>query len=292
MIILFLCILSNVFMAVIFVYFKKFRVDNLYAIIVNYLVCVLAASFFLGETAIPLDLIWRPWFWCAVVLGILFIGGLNILGLSFQKSGVALTAIIQKMSLIIPAAFAISLYGEVLTLMKGFGILLALTAVILVYLPEKDSSGVRISLSREVLILPLLTFILSGMIEIILFYVEAEGLLGDDIMKFCASSFGIAGILGLFASVYLLIKGKTGFTTKDFVGGIILGVPNFMTIYLLLVLLGQGWDGSVLFPVNNIGILILISLIGFVLFSEKVTKLKIIGILLGVLAILFVGMGA
>ena len=67
------------------------------------------------------------------------------MALSFQKSGVALTAIIQKMSLIIPAAVAISLYGEPLGMMKSIGILLALGAIVFANLPS-DTSQERLNI--------------------------------------------------------------------------------------------------------------------------------------------------
>ena len=118
MLILLLCIFCNVLLAVLFKYFDHYKVDNLNAIIVNYIVCVLFASVLLGESALPIDILDRPWWPYSLLLGSLFIIGFNILALSFQKSGVALTVIIQKMSLVIPSFVAIFLYGEPLGIPK------------------------------------------------------------------------------------------------------------------------------------------------------------------------------
>ncbi len=284
MFLLALCISCNVVLAVIFKYFDKFNVDNLQAIVINYIVCVLFASVILGESAIPSDLFSTSWWPFSLILAFLFIVGFNIMALSFQKSGVALTAIIQKMSLIIPASVAIAVYGEPLQLSKGIGIGLALIAIVLVNIPSKDADE-KFSIFHPVIIYPLLTFVLSGIIEVILYYVEVEGIVGSDGAKFTATSFGMAAVLGFVFSLFKIFRNGNYPSTKELIGGIVLGLPNYLSIYLLVVLLSQGWEGSRLFPINSIGILILTSLIGFIFYKEHPDMMKVVGILLGVGAI-------
>lgn len=284
--ILLLCIFCNVILAVIFKYFSAYRVDNLNAIITNYIVCVLTASVVLGTFSVPLDLFQKPWWIYSFMLAVLFIVGFNIMALSFQKSGVALTVIIQKMSLIVPASFAIAFYNESFGLYKGMGILLALVAVVLVNIPSKDDEE-QFSLMNKLILYPLITFVLSGIIEVILYYVEVANLVGDEGIMFTASSFGQAAVLGACYSIYRMFKQGIKPGLKELVGGIVLGVPNFMSIYLLVYLLSKGWQGSILFPTNSIGILLLTALIGFIFYREKASMLKIAGMILGVLAIVF-----
>lgn len=287
MLILSTCILCNVVLAIIFKFFQRYQIDNLNAIIVNYIVCVLFASVLLGESAIPADLFNKPWWAYSFLLSFIFITGFNILVLSFQKSGVALTVIIQKMSLIIPAAVAIALYNEPLGLFKGLGILLALVAIILVNLPSRNDPN-SISIFHPLIIYPLLTFLLSGIIEVVLFFVEVEGMIEHEGMHFTATSFGGAAVLGAIYSTYRILSGKVIPRGKEILAGIILGLPNYLTIYLLVLLLSQGWQGSVLFPVNSIGILILTAVVGFLFFKEKADQMKLAGIVLGVLSILLI----
>lgn len=284
MILLLLCILCNVVLAVIFKYFDQYKVDNLQAIVINYVVCVLFASALMGESAVPSDLFDKSWWIYSLMLSVLFIVGFNIMALSFQKSGVALTAIIQKMSLIIPASVAIAIYGEPLQLAKGIGIALALIAIVLVNIPSKNS-GTKFSIFQPLIILPLLTFLLSGIIEVILYYVEVEGIVGDDGAKFTATAFGMAATLGFLFASFRAIKDAQYPGVRELLGGIALGLPNYLSIYLLVVLLSRGWEGSRLFPLNSIAILIMTALIGFIFYKEYPDKMKIIGILLGVGAI-------
>ena len=58
--------------------------------------------------------------------------------------------------------------------------------------------------------------------------------------------------------------------------------------YLLLLALQQGWEGSVVFPVNNVGVLVLAAFFGIVLFSEKLNRIKLAGFVLSLLAIFFI----
>lgn len=286
MLILLLCILCNVVLAIIFKYFEKYQVDNLNAIVINYIVCVVFASILMGQSSIPIDLFTASWWPYSLALSVLFITGFNLMAVSFQKCGVALTAIIQKMSLIIPASVAIAVYGEPLGAYKGAGILLAFLAIILVNIPAKDS-GEEFSFLKPIIIYPLIVFVLSGIIEVILFYVEVEGIVGDAGMQFTASGFGQAAVIGTVYSAFRYFKNDGSLPgKKELIGGIVLGLPNYLSIYLLVYLLSKGWQGSVLFPINSIGILVLSAVAGFVLYKEHLDQLKIMGVLLGVSAII------
>ena len=291
MLLLALCIFCNVLLAIVFKGFARYKVDNINGIILNYFTCVVAASLFMGEFAIPGDVIDQKWFPFAIGMGILFIVGFNILGAAFQKAGVALTVIIVKMSLILPVIFAIALFGESLGALKLIGIVCALSAIVLVNLPNKSLQPNIVQLSGMILLLPILAFLLSGIIEVILFYVQASGVVTDDSLTFVASSFGFAGIFGALYTFYRMYRFKIYPGVKELLGGIALGLPNFLSIYLLLVLLENGWDGSVLFPINNVGILILTSLAGILFYKESVNLRKSIGLILALFAILLIGLG-
>lgn len=284
MLILLLCIFCNVLLAIIFKLFSQYGVDNLNGIIINYFSCVVLATILTGVSVLDIEIFRQSWFPYAICLAVLFIVGFNIMALSFQKAGVALTVIIQKMSLIIPSAFAIAFFGESLSFLKIVGIASALGAIILVNYPSKQDPSLLKKMS-PVILLPLAIFVLSGFIEIILFYVEASGKLGPDGVKFTSTAFGLAGVLGLIYSIYRSITTKVWINHKDVVGGFILSLPNYLSIYLILVLLNQGWDGSVFFPLNNIGILLSTTLVGVLLYRERLNTIKSIGLLLGAAAI-------
>jgi len=286
---LLVCIFCNVILAVIFKFFDKWGVNLLNAIVINYFVCVLVASLISGSFIIPSDLFSLAWAPYAFLLACLFIVGFNLLGYSYQKAGVALTAIVSKMSLILSAGFPILFYSESFTLFKSLGILAGIIAIILVNLPDKTDQESSIKLDFKILILPILVWLLSGIIEILLYYVQVEEYVTGSSMVFVSTAFGIAGIFGLLYSGFISLKSGIYPKMKDVMGGFILGLPNFFTIFLLLYLLEQGWQGSSLFPLNNIGILLLTALIGWLAYKEKMNSKKVIGMVLSLAAIVLIG---
>ena len=268
--------------------FAHYKVDNLKAIIVNYFVCVIVSSLFIGAWSVPLSVVKSSWFFHSSVLASLFIVGFNLLAIAFQKAGISLTVMLQKMSLLMPVFFAVLLFGEPWTILHMAGVLMALVAVVLVNLQSSSPEPSAPRIGWNILIYPVLVFLLSGLIEIILYHVQAGGYLGDSGIQFTATSFCLAGILGL---IYLLFQNGLNnlFSSRDIAGGIILGIPNFLTIYLLIYLLGQGWAGAVLFPINNVSILLLTSIVGYLFFKEKVGTMKLIGLVAGTAAIILLG---
>ena len=100
--------------------------------------------------------------------------------------------------------------------------------------------------------------------------------------------FLFAGLTGLIILIIRIIKGQTVIRTKNIIAGVCLGIPNFFSIYLLLLALQQGWEGSVVFPINNVGVLVLAAFFGIVLFKEKLNGFKLAGFILSLLAIFFI----
>tara|TARA_B100000497_G_C7685429_1_gene415323 strand:- start:1349 stop:2221 length:873 start_codon:yes stop_codon:yes gene_type:complete len=288
MTLLVLLVACNVVLAIIFKVFSQYKVDNLNAIIVNYIVCVVVASVALGHFVIPSNLFSIKWIGFSIALSLCFIIGFNLMAYSYQKAGVALTAIVAKMSLILPVIFAVAIYNESLPILKILGIISAIAAIILVNLPSDDEQ--KISLSKEILILPILVWLLSGIIEIILYYVQVEEYVTNDSIIFVSTSFAFAAILGFLFSSYRAVAKRIYPKWRDLLGGIALGLPNFLTIYLLLYLLEKGWEGTVLFPINNVSVLLLTTIVGVVFYQEKVNRLKSVGLILSLVAIVLIGM--
>ncbi len=284
-----LLVLCNVALAVIFKYFEKYNVDNLNAIVVNYFTCVISSSIFLGVQSIPQDFYLKAWFGSAVMMSLLFIIGFNLMALSYQRAGLTLTGIMHKMSLLISAAFPIIFYDEILTHYKMVGFVAAIVTVILVNYPsESDGFTLR---NKWIIALPIIVFAMSGLIEIILYYVEVSGQVDGDGVFFTSTSFGLAGAMGVIIVLFRLLTGRSKFRWKDVLAGVILGLPNYLTIYLLIYLLEQGWDGSVLFPLNNVSILVAITIIAALIYKERLNRLQIVGLVFGIIAIVLIGTG-
>ena len=285
MLLLLLCIAANVSLALLFKVFPKYGIRNLPTIVVNYLSSIAFGSLLAGKMVINADIIHSPGIAYIIALSILFIVGFNIMGKSFQLAGISLTTIIQKMSILFTAIFAIVFYKDLVSVPKVLGLILAVAAIIIVYyLPKNERQEVKED--WKVMAFPLLAFLLSGVIEVILLIVGTEGFMTDSI-SFVSHSFALASVLGYIAMAF---TSRPFIKPQEILAGIILGVPNFLTIYLLVVLVERGWDGSVLFPINNIGIVLIASLAGAIIFNEKLNKFKLIGLGLALASIVLIGM--
>lgn len=287
--ILILCIVFNAILGVIFKLFNKYNIDNLQAIVVNYITCIVVASIVKGEVPIPSNLTEQPWFFHAFGLGLVFIIVFNTLALTMQHFGMVIGSIFQKMSLIAPTLLAILVYHEPSNPYKWVGITAALLSIILLSYQKSDSSSVESQNRRAYLwLFPIITFLGSCIIDSGFYYIEKNNLAQNSDISFVASLFLFTASYGLIILVIQIIRKKTILAWKNVLAGILLGIPNFFSIYLLLMALQQGWGGAVVFPINNVGILVLSAIFGILFFREQLTKYKIAGGLLAIIAILLI----
>lgn len=284
------CITLNAFIGVIFKLFDRFGIDNLQAIVINYFVCVLTATVVNGSWPIPSDLTVQPWFWYAVGLGSVFIVVFNLMALTVQNFGVMVATIFQKMSLIAPTLIAIILYGEDSGIIKWIGIGSSIAAIILLSYQKKSiqTDIEQNEINKLIWLFPILTFLGSCFIDSTLYLIEHKNLSANGDIGFVASLFLSAGLNGLVILGIQLLRKKTKLAWKNVIAGTMLGIPNFFSIYLLLLALQQGWGASVVFPVNNVGILVLAAIFGLVFFRERLTPIKIIGFGLAIAAIVLI----
>ncbi|QOD62521.1 DMT family transporter [Polaribacter haliotis] len=280
---LLLSILFSTGLFVIFKYFGIYKVDVLKAIFVNYIVAF-SMGFLLAERKIPITEIYlEPWFSGALVLGALFIVIFFVMAMTAQKNGVSVTSIAGKMSVVVPVFFGIILYNESVTFLKIAGIIIALVAVYLSSVKEEKSN------KNGTLLFPILLFIGSGTIDTLLKYIQTNHVADQDISIFSGSLFGIAAFFGFLILTFKGIKKREPFGMKNIVAGIVLGVPNYFSIiFLIKALQDKNFESSVLFTVNNVGIVILSTLVGLFIFKEKFSFKNKIGVALAVLGIVLV----
>lgn len=264
----------------------------------NYFICVLTGFIMTGDSPFTSRFWVEDWFWYGIVLGLCFIIGFNIVAKTIQVFGVTVGSVAQKMSLLLSVSFAIIYFKESANAVKITGLLLAFLAIILTNIPsntEKEEAIGNLSLTAKekftkYFYLIALTFGISGLLEIIIQYVEkAVQPQGED-ASFIIFAFGVAFILGFLYLLFNIVKGKMKLSTKSMISGILLGVPNFFSLYLLMLALGQdNWEASVIFPVSNVGIIGLSSITAIIIFKERPSKINIIGAILAMVSILIIG---
>ena len=255
------------------------------AIIFNYFFACLVGFFgFIGLTDISL-VPTKLWFPGALILGALFISVFYLAALTTQRSGLSVVSVATKMSVAIPVFFGIILYNESTGIVKIIGILLALVAVYLTSI--KSTQGIKIK--KKNLIFPLLVFVGSGIIDTLIKYLETTFVAIDEVALFSTTIFALAGSIGVSILIVQASLGKLRLKGKNLLGGIILGIPNYFSIYfLVLALRSEGFESSVVFTVNNVAIVLFSTFLGILFFKERLITKNWIGILFAIISILMV----
>ena len=263
----------------IFKLFPRYSIDTFVAIVYNYLVCFLCGRFFMGAIPITetLDKAWLPY---SLTLSFFFISGFWFVASTVQRFGIGMATLMQKMSLVLSVLYTMIFFGESKHPLKLTGLITAISSIAL----YNHTAFRSRSISSDLAWLPLLTWLTSGIIEILLFLAQTTGKINGQDSSFVSMIFFGAGILGL---LFYLLKNGFGNLTKahNLVAGVVLGVPNFFSMYFLVKLLNVGWEGSIVFPINNIGILLLSSIGALIVFNEEMGKLRWLALLLAVLSI-------
>lgn len=285
-------ILSSTIIALVFKAFERYEVDNFQAIVVNYLVCVVVGSLLIWDFPVEPGFIRETWFPVALILGTIFISTFYMVALTVQNFGVTVAVVLQKMSIILSVIFAIWMYNESADALKITGIILALIAVVLTNISPNAKEEKVQNRTLLTLLIPAYVFFACGAIEALLLYTERDLLDGSGGIRFTILIFATAGILGLIFLIIKIIQGKTTIKSKHIIGGIALGIPNFFSVYFLVLVLGRGVDGSIIFPINNISIIVLAAILAWIIFKEKLSTINIIGILVAVISIVLMALSA
>lgn len=280
MIYLLLSILSSTAIFVLFKSFSKYNINTLRAIVINYVTAfVFGLSLYEGKIVIS-EILVSHWFYAAIGLGFLFIAIFNVMAKTAQKNGLSVTSVASKMSVIIPIVFGILVFNESIGLQKIIGIILALIAVYLTSLKQKDD----IVLTKS-LYLPVILFFGSGIIDTSVNYFAPD----DKIHLFSALIFAIAAVIGFTILGYGSLVEKKRFKLKSVPFGIALGIVNYGSMYFLLKALRvDGFETSSIFTINNVAIVAISTFIGLLLFKEQISKKNWIGISLAITSIFLV----
>lgn len=276
-------IISSTIISLLFKWFEKIDVDNLPTIVINYFVCFFAGWLVEGAFPIPVDVYEKSWLWIALMLGFFFIGGFSLNAYTLQKTGIAVTSVFQRLSLLLSVLASIFLFGDYLTPLQFAGIFLGIIAVYL-------TSGIKdIKESKKDLLLLLSVFFMAGFIEVFISIAQRNHGAGESV-AFTVLLFLWAGVLGFVWMIWELLNKRIRVNLKTLVCGVLLGVPNFFSIYMIVKSLENGLSPAVVFTVMNVGTILLSSLLALLLFKEQLTKKQWVGIIFASFAVLLISL--
>ena len=279
---LLLSVVFSTFINLVFKWFSVFKVNKIQAILVNYLVCF-SIGFVLSGDFNLLKIIGSDWFKYSIILGSLFVAIFLSMAMTTEKYGVSVNAVSAKMSVIIPVLFAYVYNSERLTIQFVVGILLSLLSI---YLITKKK---QIIIPRKYIYLPIIVFLGSGTIDTSLKLLELNYSNDISINTISYSIFLGAFLVG---TTFYTIKNQFNFSnwsSRNIISGIILGIPNYFSIYFLLTAIKSfSLKSAFVFGINNIGIVLLSTLLSVIIFKEKLTLINKFGVLISVLSIILI----
>ena len=257
---------------------KRFQLNIFQIITFNYFSALLLTYFTyqpeltFKEKTIPYSL----FIGLAILLPIVFL----IQAKSIKEVGIVKTDIAQRLSLFIPLTASYFLFNEMFSQLKIFGFIIGFSAILFTLNKKSESKS-------DNWVYPLLVLLGFGIIDILF---KKVAVFND--FSFTTSLFII--FCGAFITSILFLIGKIlvqkeKLESKNILWGLALGILNFGNIlFYLKAHKALSENPSTVFAGMNMGVIILGSLAGILLFKEKMTKWNYFGILLAIISIIFI----
>ncbi len=279
MIYIFLSISCSVTVAVLLKLARRYKINVLQAVQWNYLFAIVLSGIFFRPDLSALKAAPNA---LSISLGILLPALFLVLAASVRRIGIVKTDIAQRLSLFIPVMASLYLFSENFNQLKVAGLIVGFIAI---FFTLSRKSTVK-SESKNY-IYPILVFIGFGIIDVLF----KQLALNKDIpyttsllFVFCVS-FAVA-ICSVFYTIWVK---KQHLQLINLICGGILGVFNFGNIlFYMKAHRVMAENPSTVFAAMNMGVIILGSIIGIVIFKEKVSKLNYLGIVLALIAIILI----
>jgi len=223
----------------------------------------------------------------SVMMAALF--ALAVIGMSLtQMKALSLgatssTMMIFSCGFLIPVIFGTVAYGEKLLWADIIALVLMVASLFLIINPDKNSK-----LSAKWLFFTFVAMTCSGTLAVLQkihqHSLYADEFLGLSVLEFLFASV-ILSLLSLFA------KKPDGYESPKkrelcfgLINGLFLSLPSMINLFL-----AGKFPAIIMFPIYNIGSIILSSVLGGVIYREKQTVKGIVGFIIGCIAILIIG---
>jgi hypothetical protein len=293
-----LAVLFTVALYLIMRAYPRYKVDSFHAIVFNYYACVLTGLVLTPELSVFREVQWNSQgTLLTLALGSMFVTAFMLIGLTAQKVSVTATSLAGNMSLVIPVLFGLFVFrnnNKEFTALNYTGLLLALVALALGsiqnYGQKKDYGNDPALVSNNMLwLFPVLTFFAAGTNNTLINFLSVKYYLPGQTTIFMIIACTGAIIIGSVILLYKIILGKERLLFRSVVGGFILGVPNFLSLYFLLLALASfGNSAAFVFPIYNILTMLVSSFAAWTIYKERLNLLNKWGLVLAVLAIVLI----
>ena len=265
--------------------FPRFGISTAQAIALNYPVCFVTGLLLLpAGQSVSVDLS-QTWTWLALGLGIGFIITFLLSGASTQRNGITATSLANNLSLVIPVLFNLLVFNTATKFdwLNYTGLGLAVVAVGLSAIKTDDTSATK----RAGNWLPIAVFLCYGFTNALINYMNIRYISSPDKTVVVTLTMVLGAVLGgVLLLAWRWFRQGERIEGCNLIAALTLGVPNFLSFYTLLLALSEfGGNGAFVYPVYNIGVILVAAGVAGVFFREKLLTINKIGLGLAVLAI-------
>src|SRR5690606_9995558 len=274
---LILSILCSVAVSVLLKVARRQGIDIRQAIAFNYVMACALTWFLLAPALAPKAGHQFPWLLFAV-LGIILPVLFMIMSRGVEYAGIVRSDAAQRLSLFLTVLASFVLFGEALSVNRGLSLALAFAALFCLLWKPADTTP-RTSVRQGALYL-FLIWLGYGVVDMLFKQIAKTGTAFSSGLFL---SFVLAGVI-MFG--YLLVR-RTQWNGRSVLGGLLLGLLNFCNI-LFYIRAHQTFheNPTLVFTVMNIGVISLGTIVGAVVFREKISRINLLGIGLAIVAVL------
>ncbi|TDW48092.1 EamA-like transporter family protein [Flavobacterium sp. 270] len=278
MLFLVLSIFCSVIVGVIFKITRRYNANPSQIVAFNYifalLLCFLTFSPDLSEVnaASP----WNIYFAVGILLPVVFL----FLAASIKNMGIVKTDAAQRLSLFIPILAAWFIFKEEFNTYKVIGLIIGFFALLLILSKPSENT-------QNKWIYPAVVLVGFGLIDILFKQIALFTTLPYTTSLFVV--FAISLFFAILIVIYETAFKKVKFESKNILFGGLVGIFNFGNIlFYLKAHKAFAENPSTVFAGMNMGVIILGSLVGLFFFKEKLSKMNFSGLLLALIAIVFI----
>jgi drug/metabolite transporter (DMT)-like permease len=278
MLFLILSVICSVTVGVIFKISRSYQVSATQIVAFNYVFALALCYFFFHPNVATLEASspWKILFSLGILLPVVFI----FLAVSIKHMGIVKTDSAQRLSLIISILGAWLFFGEQFSALKLTALLFGFPALLLILHKPTDNK-------ENKWIYPAIVLVGFGIIDLLFKQIALNSTVPFTTSLFVV--FSISLVVMIVYNCYELFSRKVKINFKSILFGGLVGVFNFGNILFYLKAHQAFADNpSTVFAGMNMGVIVIGSLVGIFVFKEKINKLNIIGLLLALIAIVFI----
>lgn len=293
MIYLALSILFSVLLLINFRLFPKYDINTTQAISLNYIICFLTGLILMPKgQAFTLDLT-QNWTWYCLLLGVGFIITFLLSGLATQRMGMTATSLANNVSLVLPVLASLFLFNNEMKFdaVNYLGLACAFVALILVSIKSETAASASVqSVGVNGGLLIIGVFLMYGITNTAINFLNLNYIPNPDLTIPVTLVMVLGAVVaGLCLFVYTLWKENKRPNRQTLIASVTLGIPNFLSFFLLiLALTAFGNSGAFVYPIYNVGVILVSSLTGILFFKEKLSPLNYTGLGIAFLAIILI----